>query len=334
MNNNWHMRTSGQELRERLFRFYSKNLEIVVPGFTDTFVCPICLKHFSFEDSRGTNKLTPHLSLAHIWSKYLGFKQVSLSCTNCNNTIGSSFEAYEKAHIESGSDKNSYKNVFIGLPGSNERVKVDLNILQKDDGKVVIKFDPKGGSQRLENQLFDAKTLQISVLIPKFDERKANLAYLHSAHMLMFHTFGYSYILSPFGNLIINQLNYPKKEIFPVLASSYSGNVANDPDTGREINIYLVPSPQQQSGFVIISPKIAKLENLRKRIYIPIDKEQFLNQKAREIEVEGIPIRDLNYLLNEDIAKDLVFTVLNSVFRNQGLNYRIRTKNFTQKVDG
>src|SRR5687768_9580483 len=92
--------------RRRLFAVYSKNLEFFQPLFAGHFACPICGQLFN------EKALEPPLGvdLAHVYPESCGGKYATLTCSKCNNRLGTNFDhhvAMEKKLYDALSGKGA-----------------------------------------------------------------------------------------------------------------------------------------------------------------------------------------------------------------------------------
>lgn len=252
--------------RQYLFDEFSANLNLThnLPG---QFGCPVCLKLFdSIEE----------LSDAHIFPKALGGRSVTLTCRDCNNTIGSRIESFEVAganlkHFYSGKSNDS-------LPARLSPNNIDNEGLQR--GKVTaemrftntrispgntrgkpelhLKISKKGSDPKTEeliSQLLKGGNASINIECPaKINERIAKLTYLHSAFLFLFSQLGYQWVLNDCAREIRQQLQNPQQNIIEFNKIAFlSSDLADclSKDNG-EITWYQIPKTEDSRGFLIV----------------------------------------------------------------------------------
>ena len=194
-----------KKLIELLFDEYAKSLNVADPKFKDMFVCPICMRPFHKEDIN--NKA---ISIEHIPPKAIGSSIKTMTCTKCNNDVGTKLQAHMNNYVRK-------KDLLAGriLKPIPAKVKIDGRIF---DTRIT---DNKGAGRwtgvSVKNQLppdmwpedaekFVGKQAVVSLGIPTPKEI-VDAAYLHSAYLALFSLFGYPYIMQPFLNPIRKKIN-------------------------------------------------------------------------------------------------------------------------------
>jgi hypothetical protein len=246
---------SKQAKREKLFRLYADNLSMHFPELHNVFLCPICLNLFpqealyTVEDARDAQ-----LTVEHIIPEAAGGEIYTLTCKNCNNQIGGSqldshlirklraddlnlrdkpvrvwaqvrgygveVELYTRdKHLEIYSLSNA--------PGPNPSVKGLIEFLQKvrqETGRISVTpgIVPSRDSVGKEDRLSFALNKRLS-----YDPLRLKCAILKVGYLLMFHFFGYEYvlhknlqqvqaqILSPDNDSIVSQAIFPLEQTSP-----------------------------------------------------------------------------------------------------------------------
>ena len=78
----------NKRLLEILFDEYASSLQVVRPEADDIYICPLCMLSFEKEDvSIGK------LSLEHVPPKAIKAVIKTMTCTICNNTIGTKLQS-------------------------------------------------------------------------------------------------------------------------------------------------------------------------------------------------------------------------------------------------
>lgn len=201
-----------KKLIELLFDEYAKSLNARDPKLKDMFICPICMRSFYKEDINNGA-----ISIEHIPPEAIGSSIKTITCTKCNNDIGTKLQAHMNNYVRE-------KDLLAGrlLKPIPAKVKIDGRVIHmqitenKGGGKwtavsVVSQLPPD--IQRPEDlKKYAGERATISLQIPVSKEI-VDAAYLHSAYLALFSLFGYPYIMQPFLNLIRKKINdYSSKE--------------------------------------------------------------------------------------------------------------------------
>ena len=218
--------TQGEKQRNEIFKVYSENLNLlktnnllpnITPKFVGTYICPICLEHFSPKDLN--LNLPNHLTLEDAPPKSLGGNANILTCKTCNNTCGYKIDFHLTERLKELDNKSF-------LPNTEAKVKV------KKDGQVfqgTLKIDNEGimtihhseknnHSKKLEKFIGTiGKGITISMDFEKSRVIPENLQYaiLKTGYLLAFEKFGYCFILDPLFNGIRHQLKNPENNTYP-----------------------------------------------------------------------------------------------------------------------
>jgi len=199
------MSSNAQEHRELLFNIYSQNLSEVVPGSTDTFRCPICLKDFDRSALAGDQVLT----LGHIIPKNAGGHMTTLECSECNSKIGSKYDS----HVSNMRGAIAWAHREVGtkrLVRFRANDKSSAAIISYESGPIAVikatnSADPnyQAVTKEFEAYAADLSDLKLSY---SFDTKSALnnrvLSAVHAAFLMMFSCFGYEYILSPEADFV------------------------------------------------------------------------------------------------------------------------------------
>lgn len=251
-----------------LFRSHVADLNDVVVGTGDVFVCPICLREFCKEDIF-TNNLTD----GHIWPSQMRKKSSKandlavLLCKDCNNLAGSRGDAqmqlYEKIkEIPENGELDVIRTLeIIENPGDNPiHISARVNKVDASSFQLQWRLNKNNrwlGSNPKEQERFEyliKRSLEsqqqfcLHILPPR--EYKPNLVsagWITCAYLMAFYTLGYRYILN-------EELNFIRRYIF----SSF------EPDQDK--NMELQPS----EDFHIYTDKTVDFPNPEVRITIPL----------------------------------------------------------------
>lgn len=199
-------------------RFLKKNgfLENVDLIYNDTYICPICLRQFCEADlsDKADNKLT----LEHVPPESLGGHGIVLTCAECNNGAGSTYDNHLVQWIREKDDRSfnfsSFKKGKLIIKGLSK----PLNVSFKYTPDIQKNFDVEQpftvlGVDRIDisvnsnhpdlikeyNDRIDKSNVEF-VFPVKADEYKAGIALLKSAYLTMFARFGYSFLFDEVYN--------------------------------------------------------------------------------------------------------------------------------------
>jgi len=195
-----------KKLIELLFDEYAKSLNARDPKLKDMFICPICMRPFNREAINGKA-----ISMEHIPPRAIGSSIRTITCTKCNNDIGTKLQTHMNNYVRE-------KDLLAGrvLKPIPAKVKIEGRIFDtritenKGKGKwtgvsVVSQLPP--GIQRLEDlRKYSGKRAIISLQI-RAPKEIVDAAYLHSAYLVLFSLFGYPYIMQPFLDPIRKKIN-------------------------------------------------------------------------------------------------------------------------------
>lgn len=191
---------------DKLFSIYAANLKIFKPELDDKFLCPICQETL---DRSALNGEHPLISIAHIIPESAGGHQYTITCTKCNNNIGSKFDNHLKLEIEYYEWLNGKREDYGHITYGKNRLPVICKLGYDSERSMpsfsirpVSKFEPKYPafieSARSDWSNFTINYGSNSYFIPL----KRNISLIHSSFLLMFYQFGYEYILSPNAQVI------------------------------------------------------------------------------------------------------------------------------------
>ena len=182
---------------ENLFNTLNRSLQVVWPDATDILVCPLCKRPFMREDIYKGN-----LSLEHVPPKSIKAVVKTITCTRCNNTIGTELQKYM---VNDARRKELEAGVSLKKPF---RAKVQMSDFQFD---VEITSTGSGKWQAVSPLSILPQELKSLEAAKKIAGSKATIslkgigtkealdrAYLHSSYLALFSFLGYPYIAQPF----------------------------------------------------------------------------------------------------------------------------------------
>lgn len=182
---------------ENLFDSYNRSLQVVCPGEADTFVCPLCMKPFRREDISNGN-----LSLEHVPPRSIKTAIKTVTCTRCNNTVGSKLQRFmsndaRRKELEAGKELDRPIRAKIEMGG----IKFDTDIAyiaghEWRSVSLISNLPP-----RLKNLEAVKKVVGTEAIISLKglgNKEALDRAYLHSSYLWLFSMLGYPYIMQPF----------------------------------------------------------------------------------------------------------------------------------------
>jgi hypothetical protein len=240
----------GQKLRKKLFDIYAANLTGIVPEMRDTFRCPICLKDFD-RSALGVDQI---LTLGHIIPDALGGSLCTLECGICNSTIGSAYDSH-------ASNMKKFKDWLNMKEGTKKFVRIS------EGGYPVSAIASWGSEQELVIKAADWRnphykeqiekmftqqckpSFTINVNSKSIPERRV-ISSIHSAFLMMFHCFGYEYILSHEADTIRTVINDRKSpwDIRKMLSDINGIPPFSIPAAG------VIREPQDIRSFIVLLP--------------------------------------------------------------------------------
>jgi len=244
-----------------LFDVFSDNLALYRKDCRGRFMCPLCLRTFP------RDRIGADLSRAHIIPEKLGGKRWTITCKKCNNKIGSEIESCGAARAKfrralSG-DGDETTRVRMAFPneqgGAVGPVAADMGATKRGgDHRLQIRPKLKGSNpaalELLNNWPSDQSSAGNGHIQVRFrvtgSEKRADLMYVHAAYLLMFHQFGYEWVLDPCAKPIRDQIMSPDEPIIAPLAPAVSDHQI----PCGELGILLVAVPADWRGFLVVLP--------------------------------------------------------------------------------
>lgn len=190
--------------RRKLFSIYSSNLSFYKTEKKDVFLCPVCLNEFSKEDS-DTNP--SKLALAHVIPRSIGGKLKTLICAQCDSKIGAQYDRHvllEKENFDrQKGNSDAFKYAHLTLK-DGDRIPIMLNWDGPTDPQIIIsnpvsrKYPAAKWREDIGKFTGLSGEFDFSIEFKEevVDPKKRNISLLYSAFLMMFHQFGYEYVLS------------------------------------------------------------------------------------------------------------------------------------------
>jgi hypothetical protein len=218
--------TDGEKRRESIFFKYSDNLGFLVKNkiittklkFDRTYICPICLNHFS-EKSLDQSIKNP-LSLEDVPPRSLGGNANILTCKSCNNSCGHELDKHLVERMLEIDSQGFLPNVEF--PAKFEINGIVIQGVIKIDKEGIVQahhMDKNNHPIKLQNYL--SSTKKGTIINLQVDKKRANpinmqLAFLKTGYLLMFEKYGYSIIFEKPYDRIRQQLLNPFNLIYPL----------------------------------------------------------------------------------------------------------------------
>jgi hypothetical protein len=319
------MATNNVLKRQAIFDKYSANLDLlissgllsgVIKKYDKTYVCPICLTHFSEADLDVA--LNNHLTLEDAPPVSLGGRADTLTCKSCNNGCGTGIDKHLVERMREMDREQFLPGAVFEAWFKMGALKVKGLISVMKDGRHKVKFDLKHNNPKILRQFLEhvdsQKAIGDAILNPtlpesKVDVRKLQLALLKSGYMLIFSKFGYSFILDSAYDRIREQLLNPNKDIYPTNFWFHHFSLKEIPDVPFII----------EPGLESIMPTFSLSTNISLRVFYtilplttkPIElvidelQKKFAAQKTLDIEMYGFS-NQVDYLSDIDAIKYMV----------------------------
>jgi hypothetical protein len=249
---------------ERLFDFYSKNLnavkrhprvhvELEGDGIdeNDMFICPLCFKAFPREAVRSKD-----ITLEHIPPDSLGGKARTLTCRACNNWAGHELDSQLVK-------EQNIRDFFSDVPGSSMEAKLQLEELSDEislpvtvnvDGEERPGYDIIGQPERTNPkhiekvvQSFESGVSGIKLSFYLYRRNRPEVARLRIAYLWAFSVFGYGYVLlNPHLGFVRFQIQNPKDKKL----GTWELPGVDIPDLALGINV--VTEPKELASFLVV----------------------------------------------------------------------------------
>lgn len=241
------MARNGARKRKSLFERFSRHITLYEPEKRDIFVCPLCMRGFTRKALDGPD---PQLSLAHIIPQKLGGTRYTLTCTLCNNEGGRNLEIalLERFRAEdtmTGMTRSSGR--FLGPFGD---IGVEFKFSPDEKAWSVYAIDHQTNPANVEALSKYAREVgrypkDDIHLIPRYRHQPAEVkaAVYQSALLLMFHYFGYEFLVHRHFTPLREQVAHPEKEILPSKIAQPTFDFANAALEKKECAVMFVEDP-------------------------------------------------------------------------------------------
>ena len=218
--------TEGDKKRKAIFDKFADNLDLLVkngilttitPKYDKTYICPICLDHFSVNDL--DQKIENPLTLEDAPPKSLGGKANILTCKSCNNHCGQKIDWHLTERM-----RELDRSQFLPKTESNAKFEHNGTIVQgklriEEDGKIIAIHNKKTNHptilETFIRNVIPDRIINLTFLKPPVDPFKLQLALLKTGFLLTFSKYGYAFILNPTYDRIRQQLLNPEEQIYP-----------------------------------------------------------------------------------------------------------------------
>ena len=218
--------TDNDKRRLSLFDKYSSHLQLMCNAgiikyelqFETTYICPVCIRHFSKNDldQSAGNPLT----LEDAPPKSLGGKANILTCRECNNGAGQQIDFHLTERMNELDQHQFVPGVEFHPEFDHNGTTVQGTVKVSKEGVVDARHSIKKNNPIKLNE-YIATTGKDDIINIKYRDSKVDifrlqLALLKTAYLMVFEKYGYSFILNPTYDRLREQLRNPDKEIYPV----------------------------------------------------------------------------------------------------------------------
>lgn len=202
------------KIKEEYLKLLEGNVLHFYPSKKGHFLCPVCLKFFSFDNKS-------KISIAHIIPKYAKGDLKTLLCKKCNSDLGRKQDKWFGEFIRLQKEKKSPLGTTIKPNYFHiDDLKFNGSFEQKSDGSLAIIINNKVNSPKtnslvknyFKKGLRNKHRLQLKLPILG-EQRNVKVGYLTAAYLLFFATFGYSWVLQSHLSKLREQILNPDKDI-------------------------------------------------------------------------------------------------------------------------
>lgn len=236
--------------RKKLFSLYANNLSLY-HSVNDIFLCPICQKIFEKDKIDSGD-----LSLAHVIPQSINGRVFTLTCTECNNRIGTEYDSEIKRNKNFSDSKKGQRPFYTKLKSKKGQASAEVNC---NNGEMLITSAPKHSNPDSYNSFIKEAKLDWSQFSGTFQIKapcgtKINVSKLHSAFLTMFLRFGYEYVLSP-NVEIIRMILMGESINTEVSVNNLVRSMPLDCEQGGLIDsIHILVKPEMFSCFMVLLP--------------------------------------------------------------------------------
>lgn len=255
--------------RNRLFDKFSKQLHLLKENglldiklkYSETYICPLCLKQFQKADLISDNSKN-FLTEEDAPPEKLGGSRIALTCKKCNSKAGHQIDNHLINRIKEIDDSNFYKGSkqFRSLEYNGK--KVTAEITSNGDGTLtVLHRTKKNNPNLLDKFIYGIKNKTIGPILNiepkkyKVDSDRVNLALLKTNYIINFSRFGYIFLLDSHYDSIRKQIEN--------MNEGYDGQIfLKDQFSKDKEGMYYVLNQGAKSTFSIFSLKTEYSETL------------------------------------------------------------------------
>jgi hypothetical protein len=209
-----------KEVRRRLFDLYAANLTRYRPAIRDLFVCPICRTSF---DRNSLDEENSAPSVEHCIPRTLGGRFLTLTCTQCNNGAGTELDAHLVRRLQAddflAGVGDRPMDVDFSVEGHRIRSSMTFRVGEK-----------RSFHLRVIRRATDPAKLEAAVALLRsgregikgecsidfgYNPRRARVALLRVAYLLMFRQYGYGYCMFQHAEVVRRQVLDFRENLIP-----------------------------------------------------------------------------------------------------------------------
>lgn len=216
--------TDNDKRRLNIFNQYSSHLLFLKESgilqidlkFDHTYICPICLRHFSAADLDQSVK-NP-LTLEDAPPKSLGGKASILTCRECNNTAGQQIDFHLAERMNELDHEAFLPVVSFAAQFENNGEVTGGTVYVSPEREIIIRHDiEKNHPEKLQKYITETvKDAPVNIIFQKkADPFRIQLALLKTGYLLTFAKFGYAFLLSEPYDRVREQLRHPAEVLYP-----------------------------------------------------------------------------------------------------------------------
>jgi hypothetical protein len=251
-----------KEVREWLFNLYAANLSIHRPEYHDVFVCPLCEGVFdrSSLDDKENGPTVEHCIPGALRGKFL-----TLTCKQCNNTGGTNLDAHLVRRLEADDFLSGLGESLMDANLTIEGHRVRGSVLIRGGGKPsiethVIHKATNPAKLKAANEVLASGKVGVEGTFSfnlRYNPRRARVALMRSAFLLMFRQFGYEYVLYASADVVRRQVLQYQEKIIPDVA------VLRVPDDLKVVNVPMIATAPPELRCFFVPIKMASRSRTR-----------------------------------------------------------------------
>lgn len=287
---------TGQEIREILFDKYNKNLCLLAEAMpslkldTSKYYCPLCFVPFNKEALYGT---CPLLTLEHIVPQGAKGKLVTLTCSKCNNNLGSTIDSTISNYSELNRFAHNVPNIKLNseiiLDGN---IRIGGSIETRHDDNRLLHLNSSRMNPKFRQDAIDilSKPFKATFKTKGINTKKLLLGYVKAAYLYAFSKLGYAYIWTINAERVRASIINEDENILKCVLKVQL----------KKCGLYIITAPHNMQGYLISLPFNTGLGVENISIVLPgFTQEDNFNYLEDDVTFEYIATNDIDILTNK-----------------------------------